>query len=141
MDTKQKIRVFHALLAKCGALENKRAIIAAYGVESTKDLTPSQLDELIARFSEIVDNRHNVPENIRRWRSYVLTELNKCGIYADNGDWNRVNAFLMNKRVAGKMLYELTIDELKALHKKLRVIAAKKEQERKNRIFNNIEMN
>jgi len=141
MDTKQKIRVFHALLAKCGALENKRAIIAAYGVESTKDLNPAQLDELIKRFGEIANSRNYTPNIIRQWRSYVLNELNKCGIYTDNSDWSRVNAFLMNKRIAGKMLYELNIDELKALHKKLKIIAAKKEQERKNRIFNNIEMN
>jgi len=141
MDKKRQIRVFHALLAKCGALPNKRDIIAAYGAESTKDLTPAQLDELIRRFGSIADNRDSTPALIRQWRSYVLVELNKCGIYADNNDWGRVNAFLMNKRVAGKLLYEMGLDELKALHKKLIIIARKMEQERKNRIFNNIEMN
>lgn len=106
-------------------------MLAGYGVESTKDLTNDQLDELIERLNDMQRKRKGeVPKAVRRQRSVILTILNKMGIYADNGDWSRVNAFLMQPRIAGKLLYEMNSDELLALARKLRVIQRKQDENR-----------
>lgn len=46
-DIKKKIQRFHALMAKCNLMEQKRNILNGQGVESTLDLTELQLDGLI----------------------------------------------------------------------------------------------
>jgi len=141
MDIKQKRRVAHALMYKAGALPNKRDILAGYGVESSKDLTDRQMDELIERLKEAVSKRKTTPPDVRQWRSNVMTMLNKCGVYADQNDWQRVNKFLLDKRIAGKLLYEMTVPEMKELHRKLASVARKKELEAKNQLYNGIAMN
>jgi hypothetical protein len=54
-----------------------------------------------------------------------------CGV--DTQDWNAVNAFMLDKRIAGKHLYELSIPELTSLQRKLHAVAEniklKKEEE------------
>lgn len=42
-----KIRVFHAMLAKANLMAQKATILSSYDVQSTKQLTSGQLDELI----------------------------------------------------------------------------------------------
>lgn len=59
----------------------------------------------------------------KKWRSNVLHLMQVMGI--DTADWNRVNAFCMDGRIAGKMFRELTTEELDALYKKLRSIQSK----------------
>jgi hypothetical protein len=45
--TVNKIRVFHAMLAKADLMTQKETILSSYDVQSTKQLTEKQLDELI----------------------------------------------------------------------------------------------
>ena len=141
MDIKQKRRVAHALMHKIGALPNKQEVLAAYGVESTKDLSNQQIDDLIERLKQAVSKRYATSSDVRKWRSNVLLMLNKCGVYADNNDWTRVNKFLLDKRVAGKMLYELNVDEMKALYRKLVKIAQKVKEEAERRVYGPINLN
>jgi len=131
MASKDRITAFHSALHAANAREYKADMLAGYGVESTKDLTNDQLDELIERLNDMQRKRKGeVPKAVRRQRSVILTILNKMGIYADNGDWSRVNAFLMQPRIAGKLLYEMNSDELLALARKLRVIQRKQDENR-----------
>lgn len=124
---KARIRRLRAIWVNQGVDQYRDAILQPYGVHSTADLNLQQLDELIDRFN----NKREVTAATRRLRSDVMVTLDKLGIYADNGDWKRVNAFLMQPRIAGKLLYQMTDDELLALNKKLRAILAKKaEQDR-----------
>ncbi len=58
---------------------------------------------------------------IKRHRSAVLRRIQKLGV--DTTDWNKVDEFTLNRRIAGKKFYELTIDELEALKVKLIAIA------------------
>lgn len=60
---------------------------------------------------------------LKRLRSAVLHRLQKHGI--DTTDWNRVNAFMRQPRIAGKTLGEMSIDELKAFIPKIESILAK----------------
>lgn len=123
MLDKGRIRRFHAALNAAGLRNQKANILAGFDVESTKDLTAKQADECIGKFNVMVaEKKKEAPADIRRHRSIVLTLLNKLGIYVTNGDWGRVNAFLENPRIAGKQMYKMNIDELKALQRKLRVM-------------------
>lgn len=60
---------------------------------------------------------------LKRQRSAVLLRLQKIGI--DTTDWNRVNAFLEDNRIAGKPFYKLDYDELTGLIPKLEAILKK----------------
>ncbi|MGQ1889157.1 hypothetical protein ACT29H_01820 [Thermophagus sp. OGC60D27] len=131
MNIKRKRQLLHALLFKLGALPNKKDILSSYGVTSTTELTEQQLDDLIERLKIAINKRYNTTRTIRQWRSNVLVMLNKCGVYADNNDWERVNKFLLDKRIAGKMLYEMNIEELKTLYRKLASIAKKRKEKLK----------
>lgn len=61
---------------------------------------------------------------IRLQRSAVLKRLQQIGI--DTSNWKAVNSYLSDKRIAGKVLYEMTGDELAALIPKLESIKRKK---------------
>lgn len=80
-----------------------------------------------AEFHEMCDaiegrfHRTANEEQIRKARNAVLLRIGRLGINTiDN--WDEVNAFLLSKKIAGKLLYEMTIDELKATIKRLEAI-------------------
>ncbi|MPN45710.1 hypothetical protein SDC9_193280 [bioreactor metagenome] len=60
---------------------------------------------------------------LKRLRSAVLHRLQKHGI--DTTDWNRVNAFMRQPRIAGKTLGEMSIEELKLFIPKMQAILSK----------------
>lgn len=133
MPDNNDLRRFYALLDKAGMKAHKDDILSGYGVDSVKSLSQAELSELCTRLSHICAEKVISADKERRiWRSNVLTMLQKIGIYADNQDWSRVNKFLMQPRISGKLLYELSIEELKALHRKLLAIY-RKDQERKQK--------
>ncbi|MEO0337605.1 MAG: hypothetical protein AAF242_00180 [Bacteroidota bacterium] len=117
---KNKIIRFHSILSTLKIRDQKQNILHGYGVESTKDLTEQQLDEIIQALDQKVTKRYaqTSPET-RTLRSKVLAVLTKMGIYEDNGNWEKVNAFMMQPRIAGKLIYEHDDEELKQLIKKL----------------------
>lgn len=119
----RKVRAIRAIWHKMGIDQYRADILSAYGVISTKDLTNAQLDELIAKYSQ----EYNRPANddIRRLRSEILTLLQKLGIYATNNDWTAVNNYLLSDKIAGKLLMQLSIDEMLKLRKKLHSITDK----------------
>jgi len=141
MDIKEKRIIVHRLLWKLGAVENKADLLEAYGAKSTTELTDKQIDDLIYRLKLGLLSRTEAPKELRTWRSNALTLLNKCGVYATNSDWSSVNRFMLDKRICGKLLYELTVDELKVLSRKLRSIAEKKETNDKHTMLNSINLN
>lgn len=134
MSTTHKIKTFHALLNSLGLRDQKATMVQAYGVESTKDLTDAQLDKLINSLRRMQKSPQTPPE-IRRGRSTVLDLLTRLGVYKDNRDWNRVNKYLLNPRICGKLLYELDKEELKSLAKKLRAILKKQEDKIQQEAF------
>ncbi len=124
---KNKIRIFHAILARTGLMDYKKDMLAPYGVESTKELNERELDELISNLQRYEDERkQELDAQLRKLRSQVLTILQRMGIYKTNEDWRHVNKYLQQPRIAGKLLYEMNPDELQHLIKKLRSIERKK---------------
>lgn len=118
MDIKKKRQKFNALLHVGKMIDAKEHILGAYGVLSTLDLTEEQLDDAIRRVHDIIDiKKDNAEKHLREWRHKCLRMLAECGV--NTQDWNAVNAFMMDKRIAGKHLYELNLIELAELHRKL----------------------
>lgn len=118
---KAAIRRLHAAIAATGDEYVKDEIKAAYGVKSTTEMTLSQLREATVSIGgrAVVGG---VPiEAVRVWRSKVLAELQAMGITAENGDFSRVNDVLNSQKVAGKLLYEMSIDELKSCFRRLKM--------------------
>ena len=60
---------------------------------------------------------------LKRQRSAVLLRLQKIGI--DTTDWNKVNAFLEDIRIAGKPFYKLDYGDRRGLIPKLEAILKK----------------
>jgi len=70
-----------------------------------------------------ISGHYNSDAEIKKLRSAVLHRLQKHGI--DTTDWGRVNIFLQQPRIAGKMLFEMTATEMKSLISKLESILSK----------------
>lgn len=66
---------------------------------------------------------------LRRKRSSVLHQMQLLGI--DTADWNRVDNFCMDSRIAGKRFCLLDADELDALYRKLLAIKRKRDDTKK----------
>ena len=62
----------------------------------------------------------------RRLRSSALHQLQLYGV--DTTDWSKVDLFCLDKRISGKRFYDLGLDELSALARKMRVINRKSKE-------------
>lgn len=120
---KAKVRRLRALWIKQGIDEYRHEILSQYGVESTSKLTIAELNELLNQYSY----KAPATDHVRKQRSMVLTLLTKLGIYKTNADWPRVNSYLLQPRIAGKLLYQMSSDELNACAKRLRAILHKQD--------------
>ncbi|HOI31196.1 MAG: hypothetical protein PHG67_06015 [Bacteroidales bacterium] len=120
---KAKVRRLRAIWIKQGIDQYRDSILSQYGVSSTADLSIESLNELIDQYT----NKAPATDHVRRQRSIILDLLTKLGIYKNNGDWERVNAYLMQPRIAGKLIYQMNSDELNACAKRLRAILLKKD--------------
>ena len=64
-----------------------------------------------------------VGPEIKKLRSAILHRLQKYGI--DTTNWDRVNGFMENPRIAGKRLYNMSADEMHAFIAKMEIILGK----------------
>lgn len=79
--------------------------------------------EKVCPMSAEAKAREAAHDELRRQRSICLNLMQKLGI--DTADWNRVNAFCQDGRIAGKVFRFLDTLELEQLSKKLRSIERK----------------
>ena len=132
MLTPWMIRRLHMLYAKHGLGEERyRTLIGELTdgrTTSTKGLTYAEAQYLAGYITGAnVKLRTSAEEmairSLKRQRSAVLKRMQQIGV--DTTDWNRVNAFLRQPRIAGKPLYELDGQELDELIPKLESIKKK----------------
>ena len=130
------------LLVERGLMSHKLDVLSPYGVERIRDLNADQLDELIDGLKRVERKKpaKEVPAEVRKARSTVLNLLDDMGIKGKGKDWSAVNNYLLQPRIAGKMLYEMSLEELKTCAVKLRAVirwkADKIEQENKQALNN-----
>ena len=87
--------------------------------EMTRDEYNEMCAALEGRF-----NRAAYEQQLKKARSAVLYRVGKLGINTiDN--WDEINAFLLSPKIAGKVLYEMSLDEMKELTRKLEAIIKK----------------
>lgn len=99
---------------------NGRTVHLHLMAEAEYDAMCRQMEQ-IARYDERRRRQYDI---LRKARSGALHQMQLYGI--DTTDWNRVNAFCQDRRIAGKQFRELDTEELNALNTKLRMIIRKK---------------
>lgn len=113
--------------------ELKASLVSQYTggrTESIREMTNKEYDALCDAMQQMDKSykaREVYREELRRKRSAVLKLMQKQGI--DTTDWNRVDAYCENPRIAGKKFIKLTTEELETVAIKLRIIG-RKERER-----------
>lgn len=86
---------------------------------SLKEMTQKEYNAMCASLEE----RTGMKEQLKKKRSLCLKLMQKAGI--DTTDWQRINAFCEDPRIAGKVFARLTSEELEKLSVKLRSIQRK----------------
>lgn len=101
--------------------------------EHLRQMTVQEYDSMCRQMEEITgydERRRQQHDILRKARSGVLHQLQIYGI--DTTDWNRVDAFCKDPRIAGKQFRKLPTDELNSLNTKLRIIIRKKKDNGNN---------
>ena len=86
---------------------------------SLKEMSQQEYDAMCASLEE----RTGWRALVKRKRSLCLKLMQKAGI--DTTDWQRINAFCRNPKIAGKEFAQLGVKDLDALQVKLRAIMSK----------------
>ena len=119
---------FYCLLKKLPGAD-KETLVEQYTdgrTTSLRETTRQEYDRMCrdmereTGYDEFVEG---IRRQLRRRRSEVLKLMQQLGI--NTTDWNRVDAFCEDVRIAGKAFRHISIDELEALAVKLRTIARK----------------
>ena len=119
---------FYTLLKKMPGAD-KETLVSQYTdgrTTSLRETTRQEYDRMCrdmereTGYDEFVEG---IRRQLRRRRSEVLKLMQQLGI--DTTNWNRVDAFCKDVRIAGKAFRHISIDELEALAVKLRIIERK----------------
>lgn len=89
---------------------------------SLRELSDKEYNRLISH----IRSHSSYRAKLRKARSGVLHLLQKYGI--DTTDWQRINSFCKQKKIAGKPFGELSVSELGVLANKMRAIIEKVKQ-------------
>ncbi|MBR2097929.1 MAG: hypothetical protein IKH59_10560 [Bacteroidaceae bacterium] len=110
----------------------KESLVSSYTNGRTTSLREMSEAEYNAMCAAL---EHKVTPNARavyiqerkRRRSSALHQLQLYGV--DTTDWNKVNAFCEQPRIAGKPFRDLDCEELEALTRKMRAIIRKRDNQ------------
>lgn len=95
--------------------------------KSLRCMTEEEYEMMCSELRRISGYEESVKKQraaLRKARSGALHQLQLWGV--DTSDWSKVNAFVEDKRIAGKLFALLTMDELNALNSKLRAMIRKR---------------
>lgn len=126
---------FYTLLGRMPASDReglKQSIVLQYTdgrTSSLREMTPQEYSAALAGMQKLVlpTQREKSIQIRRRKRSAVLHQMQLLGV--DTADWNKVNSFCRDSRIAGKEFRELDCEELDSLLVKVRAIRRKKEKQ------------
>jgi len=131
MKTKTSFARFYMLLAQLPGAE-KEELIWQYSNMLTTSLqefytaNPTSYEHMLQDMEQQCSN--NMQE-VKFMRSAVLKRMQQCGV--DTTKWSEVNKFLAYPQIAGKMLFEMSVEEMQQLIPKLEKIIAKNIVKRK----------
>lgn len=87
----------------------------------------SAMQRMVSESNQETKTAYIIDRELKNRRSAILHRLQKMGI--DTTNWDVVNKFMRNPRIAGKTLGEMDTDEMDLLIPKLEAIAIKKKAE------------
>lgn len=124
--------IFNRLPYKGDRDEFKKSVVLQYTQNRTDHLhnmTEREYNDCCAGLEKMLapDARDVFIRERKKWRSSALHQLQLYGV--DTTDWNKVNEFCKQPRIAGKEFKDLDCEELEALTKKMRVIIRKRVKE------------
>ena len=129
MERNLLYRKMHVLLKEIGIESSKPFLLEGYGVEHTNELSDQDLQHLVGRLIKMKNEKNSFQDAEKKhWRSVLLSLLNKYEIYVTNNDWSMVNQFLLQKKIGGKILYEMSITEIQQACLHIRIILAKRKE-------------
>ena len=123
-----KDRSYHRFYASLNRLpggnteDMKETLVSSFTdgrTTSLKEMTQKEYNAMCASLEE----RTGWKEQLRKKRSLCLKLMQKAGI--DTTDWQRVNGFCRNPKIAGREFAQLGVKDLDALQVKLRAIMSK----------------
>ena len=124
--------IFNRLPYKGDRDEFKKSVVLQYTQNRTDHLhnmTEREYNDCCAGLEKMLapDARDVFIRERKKWRSSALHQLQLYGV--DTTDWNKVNEFCKQPRIAGKEFKDLDCEELETLTKKMRVIIRKRDKE------------
>ena len=114
--------IFKQLSSPFGRDELKETLVSSFTDGRTSHLHEMTQKEYNAMCASL-EERTGWKEQLRKARSLCLKLMQKLGI--DTTDWQRINDFCRNPKIAGKEFAQLGVDDLGALQVKLRAIMSK----------------
>lgn len=122
---------FYALLRRLPGADKETLVYQFSGGRTTHLhlMTQEEYQAMCHEMERVAgyDERRQVwRQEMKRKRSAALYQMQLLGV--DTADWGRVDAYCLDKRIAGKIFRELDGDELDALTTKLRIIRRKREK-------------
>lgn len=108
--------------------EVKREMVfnATHGrTDSLKELSKAEYDALCDALEGKLKRPYTPYNPLKKARSAVLHQMQLMGV--NTADWNAVDRFCLNKRIAGRRFCKLTEEELQAVYVKCLMIRKKKE--------------
>ena len=120
----KKPGAYYAMVSEMQKIANKMEAEKPKKTELTtaSGELPTASGELPTASGELPTPSGVGPE-IKKLRSAILHRLQKYGI--DTTNWDRVNSFMENPRIAGKRLYSMSAEEMHAFIAKMEIILGK----------------
>ena len=123
--------IFNRLPYRGDREEFKKIVVLQYTWNRTEhlhEMTDREYNDCCAALEKMLapDARDVFIRERKKWRSSALHQLQLYGV--DTTDWNKVNAFCRQPRIAGKEFRDLDCEELKALTRKMRAIIRKRDK-------------
>lgn len=89
---------------------------------SLREMKTGEYEEMTRYMQGVIDRKPD-EQIVKKLRSGILHRLQKHGVNTTN--WDDVNRFLLNPRIAGKMLFQMDVEEMRELTGKLESILDK----------------
>lgn len=114
---------FYALLKLHPHVDKEELVLQFTDGRTThlREMTDWEYMQMIGALEEASESSRT---ELKRWRSSALLRIGRLGINTiDN--WDGINAFVSSKKIAGKPFYELRVQDLQQLVRKLESIERK----------------
>ena len=121
--SKRNYTRFYGLLRQYPGMDKDEIVLQFTDGRTTHltEMNDAEYAEMLAALEEAARPSH---AELKRWRSSALLRIGRLGINTiDN--WDGINAFVSSPKIAGKPFYELTIQDLRDLVRKLEMIERK----------------